>query len=84
MVQFTRPATQDRFNATIYELLRMKFNGEVTVPGNWDPYITLDYLENRFRLCIIPTLTPNGSSFEMFEKLVIFSQDGVLVIPDWN
>jgi hypothetical protein len=82
MVKFSAPVTQDRFNATIFELLKMRFNGDVAVTGNWDAYDTLEYLENRFRVCIIPTLTSDGSAFRFRDKLVVFYDDAVLVSSD--
>ena len=79
MVFFSRPANQDRFNATVYELIRMRYNGTVCVEGWWDTYDTLSYLEHRMKLEIIPTLRSDGSVFFLNGKCVLFREEHVLV-----
>lgn len=79
MVFFSKPADQDRFNATVYELVRMRFDGAACVDGWWDPHDTLSYLERRMKLEIIPTLRSDGSLFYINGKRVLFLENGVIV-----
>ena len=80
MLRFTKPADHDRFNATLYELCNMKFQGGVVIDGRWDADIALQYLERRSKLRIIPTLNADGSVFRLHEKGVVFEPDRVMVI----
>lgn len=90
MITFSRPANQDRLNATVYELLGLCFVGTVMVDGEWDPNHTLEYLENRMRMQIIPTLRGDGSLFFLCGKYVLFIPTGVIVttstadVRDWS
>ena len=79
MISFSRPADQVRLNATVYELLQMNFSGIVLVFGSWDASDTLDYLEDRFGMNLIPTLRPDGSLFSLRGKHVLFISDGVII-----
>jgi hypothetical protein len=79
MISFSRPADQVRLNATVYELLQMNFSGTVLVFGSWDASDTLDYLEDRFGMNLIPTLRPDGSLFSLRGKHVLFISDCVIV-----
>ena len=79
MVFFSRPLNRDRFHATLYELIRMKFQGVVYVDGEWDAYDALAYLERRMRMEIIPTLSADGSLFQMNGKYVLFTDENVIV-----
>jgi hypothetical protein len=79
MITLARPADHDRFNATVYELLGLCFVGTVLIDGVWDPNDTLDYLEQRMCLNIIPTLRADGSFFCLCGKYVLFINDSVVV-----
>ena len=79
MILFSKPCDQNRFNATLYELLRMNFCGDVLVDGIWDPFDTLTYLENRMRIEVMCTLRMDGSLFRFGNKYVLFACDSVLV-----
>jgi hypothetical protein len=79
MISFSRPGSQDRFHATLYELIRMRFSGTILVDGGWDAYDALAYLEARMRMEIIPTLRANGSLFFLNGKYVQFTDDCVVV-----
>ena len=79
MILLSRPASQDRFHATLYELIRMRFSGTISVDGEWDAYDALEYLETRMRMEIIPTLRTNGSLFHLNGKYIRFSNDNVLI-----
>ena len=79
MISFARPADQDRFNATMHELMQLSFAGTVLVNGSWDASDTLDYLEQRMGLSVIPTLRADGSLFTLRGKYVLFTPSGVIV-----
>jgi hypothetical protein len=79
MISFSQPADQNRLNATVYELIRMRFVGTVYIDGEWDAYDALTYLEERLRVELIPTLRTDGSLFRLNGKYVLFSDDGVIV-----
>lgn len=79
MILLSRPASQDRFHATLYELIRMRFSGTIYVDGEWDAYDALAYLETRMRMEIIPTLRTNGSLFHLNGKYVHFLDENVVV-----
>ena len=79
MISFPRPADQGRLNATVFELLQMNFSGTVLVMGSWDASDTLDYLEDRLGIDVIPTLRPDGTLFSLRGKYILFISDGVIV-----
>ena len=82
MLEFTQPADQDRFNSWLYEMLYMKICGPVSVPGEWDCYKTLGYLECRLKQSVIATLREDGSIFKVCGKTVYFEEDRVTVIQN--
>jgi hypothetical protein len=82
MLEFTQPADHDRFNSWLYEMLNMKICGSVSVPGAWDCYETLDYLECRLKQSVIATLREDGSIFRVRGKTVYFEDDRVTVIQN--
>ena len=84
MVFFTTPVDQGRLNAAVHELIRLRFHGPAYIAGNWDPYDTLDYLELRMGLDIIPTLRPDGSLFRLRNKYVFFTDDHVVVSTSYE
>ena len=79
MMLFTKPADQDRFNATVYDLIHLRFNGAVCIDGEWDAYDSLAYLEQRMGVEIIPTLRVDGSLFHLRHKFILFLDDRVVV-----
>ena len=79
MISFPRPADQGRLNATMFELLQMNFSGTVLIMGSWEASDTLDYLEDRLGMDVIPTLRPDGSLFSLRGKHILFMLDGVIV-----
>jgi hypothetical protein len=84
MAFFSVPSDQGRLNATVHELIRLRFHGPVYIGGNWDPYDTLDYLECRMGLELIPTLKPDGSLFRLSNKFVSFTDECVIVSMNYQ
>jgi len=79
MLFLSTPCNQDRLNATVYELVHMRYQGAVRIGGAWDPYETLEYLERRMRRALIPTVREDGALFVLRGKRVCFAPDHVLV-----
>jgi hypothetical protein len=86
MMEFSRPSTHHRLNSTVYEIVHLDFNGSVTIPGEWDPYQTLEYLEYRMKTPLIPTMNDAGSEFHVRDKFVVFKPFEVIItsIPQYN
>ena len=79
MLTLTRPPDQDHFNAAVFELISLNVSGEVYLPGVWDSYNTLEYLEKRLRISLIATLHEDGSVFSVRGKLVQFTDESVII-----
>ena len=79
MIFLSRPCDQDRLNATVYSVVSMNFYGAVCIPGSWDAYDTLGYLERRMRNRLIGTLNDAGTLFRVRGKYVYFDSDRVFV-----
>jgi hypothetical protein len=82
MLALAKPPTQERFNSCIFDLLNMRMSGCVTVPGEWDCYEALGYLETRMNRVLIATLEEDGSVFMVGRKTVSFLDDEVVVSYD--
>ena len=79
MMVLSKPPNQDRFNACIFDLLNLRLSGYVTVPGSWDCYDTLGYLERRMKKSFIGTQAEDGSVFVIGRKTVCFMDEEVVV-----
>jgi hypothetical protein len=79
MLILTRPVNQARLNACVFDLIGMNIDGEVCIPGAWDCYDALGYLEKRLKLSVIATLLDNGSIFIVCGKRVCFAPELVVV-----
>ncbi len=83
IVALSRPINQDRLNAAVFELLRLRFTGAVWLPGEgWDCEETVRYLGTRSRRCsLISWLSADGTlgAFRFGDKRVSFAEDGVLI-----
>jgi hypothetical protein len=80
MLTLSRPWNHDRFNAVIFELIRLNMCGVVLVPGSrWDCYTTLGYLERRMRRSLIATRCEDGSEFRICDKVISFTDEGVFI-----
>ena len=86
MLTLSKPADHDRLNACIFDQLKMKIHGCVIIPGAWDCYDTLGYLEQRLKKNVIATLEDDGSVFAVCGKVIYFTDEMVLItttsIPD--
>ena len=80
MLEFTEPVNHDRFNAWMYDMLNIKICGSVCIPGDWDCYETLGYLERRFKKPLMATMCEDGSVFMVGPKTVYFLPDEVIIV----
>jgi hypothetical protein len=88
MLILSPPVTQERFNATVKEVIGLNILGSVLIPpppsgtyetNKWDPGALIDYLEHALRIAVIPTLEEDGSTFLVWGKRVEFIEKGVLI-----
>ena len=80
MLVLSHPCDQARLNAAVHEILHLKMTGCVCVPGGeWDCSSTLGYLERRLKLPFIATQAMDGSTFIVMDKIVRFTDEGVLI-----
>ena len=79
MLVLTKPINQSRLNSCVYDQLNLKLAGDVAIPGTWDCYDTLGYLEKRLKQSVIATLRDDGSVFVVCGKTVFFEPDFVYV-----
>jgi hypothetical protein len=79
MLTLSKPYDHDRLNACVFDQLNMKINGDVCIPGEWDCYDTLGYLEQRLKKSVIATFEDDGSVFTVCGKIVFFKDDMVLI-----
>ena len=79
MVFLSKPADQRRLNATVHELIGLQFDGLVFVRGQWDPFDTLEYLERRRDISLIPTISSDGHLFRLCDKFIAFTDECVII-----
>lgn len=86
VMHLSTPADQDRLNAALFELIQLRFNGAVWLPGDcWDCACALRYIEARSRRrCarygwVAPDGGPAGGGFLFGDKRLLFTERGVLV-----
>ena len=79
MLELTKPLNHDRLNSCVFDQIFMDIDGDVFIPGEWDCYDTLGYLEQRLKQNLIATLRDDGSMFFIRGKAVCFAPDGVTV-----
>ena len=83
MLEFSQPTNHERFHAWLFDMLHMKICGSVSVPGEWDYYAALNYLERRLRHAAIVTEgCDDDSAFRVCGKTVYFEDDRVVIIQD--
>jgi len=78
MVKLGNPITQARFNACIYNLILMRFDGLVEVEGSWDALECMRYLKERFHTDEISMI--NDFHFRLHDKDVYFESDCVMIV----
>ena len=88
MLLLTKPATQDRLNAAVVEIIGLNVTGSVCIPVGaqmmmmWDAGSTLRYAERRLKqsISLIQDSERGGVYFQVDNKLVCFCSDGVVEI----
>jgi hypothetical protein len=74
----TKPMTQDRLNAAVFECARLRMTGSIRIPGYWDALDTMDYFETRARA---PIVRMSDSDFLFCDKHISFRFDRVEINP---
>lgn len=84
MLLLTKPATQDRLNAAVVEVLGLNVMGPIGIQGaSWDIHNTVRYIEARLKQPLTVVLD-SESQFHFFhanKKRVCFTSSGVLIFP---
>ena len=81
MLTLVRAPSQDRLNAAIYECVRLRITGSMSVLISCcDVYSLLDYLEARLRT-IAATYTNDSNVFCIANKLVRVFDFHILITP---
>ena len=88
MLLLTKPATQDRLNAAVVEIIGLNVTGSVCIPVGaqmmmmWDAGSTLRYAERRLKqsITLIQDSERGGVYFQVDNKLVCFWSEGVVEI----
>lgn len=83
MIFFSAPCNQDRLNATLHELLHLKFQGAVRVEGCWDVLSAVEYLKGRCCILEPHSLTTGVEPLYVCnDKLVLFAPAFIMVTTD--
>jgi hypothetical protein len=78
VLHLSKPATQDRFNATVHECVHLRVHGPIRIPGAWNASDAADYFETRTGLLVGQL---NDSDFIFNGKYVFFNFDCVTITP---
>ena len=80
----TKPATQDRLNAAVVEVLGLNVMGPVGIPGTWDVGKTVLYIQSKLKepLALYSTHTEGiTQSYHTEKKRIYFTESGVFIYP---
>ncbi len=83
MLFLTKPATQDRLNAAVVEVIGLNVMGPVSIPGTlWSASNALEYTETKLKqpLTLFQDLE-HGIYFQVNNKRVCFNATGVVIFP---
>jgi hypothetical protein len=82
MLLLSKPATQDRLNAAVFEVIGLNVMGSVGIPGRWDAEKAIQYIEKRLKESITQQMfSEEGTQFYAKNKVIHFSPTGVLIEP---
>lgn len=82
MLLLTKPATQERLNAAVFETIGLNVMGHIGIPGEWNANSTAQYIQRRLKkqapitqhLC-----TEHGVRLLVGDKYIYFTKSGVLI-----
>ena len=82
MLLLSKPATQDRLNAAVIEVIGLNVMGSVNIPGMWDAEKTILYIEKRLKKPIeYQIYNEEGTWFFIHNKVIHFAPNRVLIRP---
>jgi hypothetical protein len=77
MLILSMPMNQDRLNAAVLEVIRLRVMGPVQIPGRWDMYDTMQYIESKLE----HSPTESGDGFSIHNKCIQFTNSAVVISP---
>ena len=82
MLLLSKPATQDRLNAAVAEIIGLNVLGPVSIPGTWDAEKAIQYIEKRHKKPIeYQKHNEDGTWFFIHNKVIHFAPNRVLIRP---
>ena len=82
MLLLTKPTTQERLNAAVFEIIGLNVMGPVGIPGEWDARSAAQYIERRLKRPITQhPCKEHGMLLQTGNKHIYFTQSGILIQP---
>jgi hypothetical protein len=82
MLLLTKPATQERLDAAVYEIIGLRVMGPIGIPGEWNAHSTAQYLQRRLKKQITQNVCKeHGMQLLAGNKRIYFTKSGVLIQP---
>jgi hypothetical protein len=83
MLLLTKPATQERLDAAVYEIIGLRVMGPIGIPGEWNAHSTAQYLQRRLKMKQITQHVCKEHGFQLLagNKCIYFTKSGVLIQP---
>ena len=79
MLMLSTPLTQNRLNAAVFEVVRLRLTGPIGIPGVWDAEETRRYMETRIRRTVV---AGDDMWFCVNGKHVHFTAFRVVITPE--
>ncbi len=82
MLLLTKPATQERLDAAVYEIIGLRVMGPIGIPGEWNAHSTAQYLQRRLKKqtpIIQHMCKEHGIRLLAGNKCIYFTESGVLI-----
>ena len=82
MLLLTKPTTQERLNAAVFEIIGLNVMGSIRIPGEWDASSVAQYIERRLKRPVTQYLCrEHGIRLHAENKCIYFTQSGILIQP---
>ena len=82
MLLLTKPTTQERLNAAIFEIIGLNVMGPVGIPGEWNAKSAAEYIECRLKRPVTQhECKEHGIRLQTGNKHIYFMQSGILIQP---
>lgn len=82
MLFLSKPVSQSRLNAAVAELVGLRVDGSVCIPGSWDAHSAMQHTKSRLKqpLYLLDSPEKNSVCFCIGNKQVLFTDSMVYVI----